>query len=361
MSAAAFPLVEIAGSPLARGRAYGEAARERVAASVALYRGRLAAIGWSADDTTAAARNYLPRLEAFAPDLVEEMRGIAEGAAVALEDIVLVNARTEIVAEAARKVERDGCTGLVVLPSRSADGRLIHAQTWDWLAQCADTAIVLKIRRDDGPDILTFTEAGGLARSGFNAAGISVSANYLRSDRDFLQPGIPLPFIRRRILEQEHLALAIGQVIATPKAVSNNMMVAHRDGFAVDLECAPDEVFQILPEDGLIVHANHWISPIARTKLRDMGLAGDPDSLYRDWRVETLLKPKARIARDDVVAALTDRFGYPYAVARPPLAEHDGNLSATVALIVMDPEERRMDVAPMPALGLAFTRYALTP
>ena len=62
-----------------------------------------------------------------------------------------------------------------------------------------------------GPDILTFTEAGGLARHGFNAAGVAISANYLRSDRDFARPGIPLPFIRRRVLEQAHLAPAMGR------------------------------------------------------------------------------------------------------------------------------------------------------
>ena len=55
----------------------------------------------------------------------------------------------------------DACTGVVALPSATRDGRLIHAQNWDWKAECAETAVVLKIHRDDGPDILTFTEAGG--------------------------------------------------------------------------------------------------------------------------------------------------------------------------------------------------------
>jgi isopenicillin-N N-acyltransferase-like protein len=361
VTAAPFPLVEIAGGPRARGRAYGEAARERIALSVALYRRRLSGIGASSSDVRDAALAYLPRLEAFAADLVEEMHGIAEGAGVAIEEIVLVNARTEIVADAARRktADRDGCTGVVVLPVRSADRRLIHAQTWDWLADCVDTGIVLRVRRDDGPDILTFTEAGGLARHGFNAAGVAISANYLRSDRDFREPGIPLPLIRRRALEQAHLAQSLGLVVATPKAVSNNMIVSHTDGFAVSLECAPDEAFWITPEQGLIVHANHWISGAARARVKDTGLAEDPDSLYRDWRVRERLAALPRIGRDDVVAALSDRFGYPYAVCRPPMPEHDGNLSATVALIVMDPAAGTLDIAPLPALGLSFTRYGL--
>ena len=80
---------------------YGEAARERIAASVALYRSRMAAAGTSAGEgRQRRPRRLLPRLKTFAADLVEEMDGIAEGAGVAIEDIVLVNARTEIVAAA---------------------------------------------------------------------------------------------------------------------------------------------------------------------------------------------------------------------------------------------------------------------
>ena len=36
-----------------------------------------------------------------------------------------------------------------------------------------------------------------------NAAGISITANYLESERDFRQTGVPLALIRRKVLEQE--------------------------------------------------------------------------------------------------------------------------------------------------------------
>ena len=63
--------------------------------------------------------------------------------------------------------------------------------------------------REDGPDLLTFVEAGGLARAGLNAAGIAVTANYLESDRDYRELGVPLALLRRRFLESEHLAMAM--------------------------------------------------------------------------------------------------------------------------------------------------------
>ena len=128
-----------------------------------------------------------------------QMEGIAKGAELPLEDIMMINARTEVVAKA--RLERnapededpdDGCTGAVILPGRSATGQMIHGQNWDWKADCAETAIVLRVQREDGPDMLTFVEAGGLARCGMNSAGIVITANYLESERDFRQSGVPL-------------------------------------------------------------------------------------------------------------------------------------------------------------------------
>ena len=102
---------------------------------------------------------------------------------------MLMNARTEMVAAARRQQAAkhfpDGCTAALALPEASADGVLLHGQNWDWRAECAETGVVLRIRRDDGPDILTFTEAGGLARSGLNSAGIGLTANALECDRDY--------------------------------------------------------------------------------------------------------------------------------------------------------------------------------
>lgn len=355
---APFPLVEISGGPFERGEQYGRQAKDRIEKSVTLYSGRLQRLGLTPARIADLVQIYLPHMRAFGEHYVTEMEGMAKGAGLTLSDIVLVNARTEIVA-LARKSEqpKDGCTGVVILPSHSATGQLIHAQNWDWLAACAETAIVLRIRRDDGPDILTFTEAGGLARSGFNGAGLAITANYLESDRDYSQQGVPLPLIRRRVLEQTHLALAIEAIVRTPKACSNNMMLSDAKGFAVDFECAPDEVFPIHAENGRLVHANHWQSPVALSKLKDTGLADVPDSLYRDRRVVALLDQ--RPTANNVKQALFDDFGTPYAVCRPPIAESDGNLGATVAMIVMEPGARTMEICPMPAQGRSFTRYSL--
>lgn len=364
---APFPLVEVSGPPLRRGELHGEAARDRIALSVEHYREHVGRLGFGTGRIEETCQSFLPELRAWAPDLVEEMEGIAAGANLALTDVVLLNARTEVlqIAERAAGVvddEPDGCTGAVILPEATAAGAVIHGQNWDWKAICAETSIVLHVKRDDGPDFLTFTEAGGLARSGLNAAGISITANYLECDRDYRSIGIPLPLIRRRVLEAEHYAMALKVVAITPKSGSNNMTVAHSGGEAVNFECAPDEAFPIFPEEGIFVHANHWIGPAALAKVRETGLVSVPDSLYRDRRVRRHLATKSgSITAEDLKEALFDDFGSPYAVCRPPLKKKNGNLSATVAMVVMQPAEGLMEIAPLPALNRTFTEYRLTP
>ncbi|WP_137932519.1 C45 family autoproteolytic acyltransferase/hydolase [Mesorhizobium comanense] len=360
-----FPLVEVSGAPARRGEAYGEQARDRIHASMALYATQLERLGFTGDDVERFGGLFLPRLRQWAPDLVEEMEGIAAGADVALSAVLLVNARTEILQLAKREKgvsddEPDGCTGAVILPEATKAGRLIHGQNWDWRAECAETSIVLRVRREDGPDLITFTEAGGLARSGFNSAGIGITANYLESDRDYRDMGIPLPFIRRRVLEARHFAHAIKVVATTPKSCSNNMILSTAEGFAVDLECAPDEAFPIYPDDGLIVHANHWQSPVALSKLRETGLGEVPDSLYRDYRVRRhLAARRGTITVDDLKQSLFDDFAAPFSVCRPAIPEDGGNLSATVAMIIFEPASGIMEIAPLPAENRTFTRYEL--
>jgi isopenicillin-N N-acyltransferase-like protein len=162
------------------------------------------------------------------------------------------------------------------------------------------------------------------------------------------------------VLEQEHLALAMRAVYTTAKSASNNMIVSHAQGVAIDFECAPDESFQVHAQGGLLVHANHWVSPVALSKLTDTGILATPDSLYRDLRVRELLESHTgHIGRAEVKAALFDDFASPWSVCRPPRPSLSDNLSATVAMIVMEPGLGEMEVAMLPARNREFVRYSL--
>lgn len=366
---AAFPLIDLGGKPYERGLAHGKAVPDRIRGSIALYRGELERRGVGLAEIHRLARDFSPHVGSYDPAYLEEMQGIADGAGVALEDIVLVNCRTEMMFGARQmidpKAKDDGCTAAIVLPEASADGTLIHAHNWDWREQCVDTGVVLRIRREDGPDILTFVEAGGLARLGLNAAGVSLSGNYIACERDYRTGGrTPLGLVRRKLLEAANLAGALRTAWGHRRACSTNVMLAHASGAlgeAIDLEMAPDEIFPVAPRDGILVHANHWVSPAAQAKLRDTGIEITACTLYRQRRVEDGLRSKGRkLAVADLKEALADEYGKPDSVLRPPKPGIVGSVTCTVCTTVMLPGKGEMWMARKPWVERSFVKYALS-
>lgn len=363
----AFPFVSIAGAPFERGCQYGSAVPERIARSASFYRAELARVGATGDLQAQLIAEFSAQIQGFRPDHFEEMRGIAQGAGVGIEEIVLINARTEIVAKA-RKLMRAAvldpgegeCTAAIVMPQRSANGRMIHAHNWDWDPDARETSVVLRVTHDDGLVLMTIVEAGGLARYGMNSAGVALTGNYISCDRDYSQSGVPLSSIRRAALEQQHVAVAMQILVATPKACSSNMIIS-QDGWVIDLECAPDESFSILPHNGLLTHSNHFMSEVALGKIRDTGTTTALDTYYRAWRVRELLEAcGTQITVAQVAKVLADDWATPYSVCRPPRDTLTGGRSATVATILIDTAELTMDIAALPSFGQSFTRYSIT-
>jgi isopenicillin-N N-acyltransferase-like protein len=361
-------LIELSGPPHERGLKYGREAAPEIKAGISHYAAQVKGLDLSDADLKRVVDSYLPKIEAFEPRYVEEMRGIAKGAGVAFHHVVMINARTEVLKLAGNPKLResllgdpDGCTTIVAQPRATADGRLIHAHNWDWKMESAEASVVLRIRNDDGPDILTFTEAGALGRFGFNALGIAITANYLECERDYTQVGVPLALIRRQVLEQTQYALALRSAYVTPKSASNNICISHSGGGLVfDFECAPDESFDVAPQDGVLIHANHWQSPVALAKLREKGIWAMPDSLYRERRVRELISPKTgHLTVDDLKSALLDKWEAPWSICRPPRPSTTSNLSATVITIVIQPDLGAMEIAVLPALDPTFTPYSL--
>lgn len=364
-----FPLIEVHGTPRERGLMHGRLAADRVRRSAALYRTELERRKVDHATQEKLARRFVPIIGDFDPAYVDEMRGIAEGAGVPPEAVVTVNCRTEmmfgfreaIAAQEANGAMKDGCTGVVAMPSVTANGRVIHAHNWDWRQEAADNSIVMRVRSDHAPDILTLVEAGGLARHGFNAAGLALTANFLACDRDFTQPGtVPLGILRRKILEQTNLANAVREVAASTRFCSNNIMLSDAAGEAIDLECVPDEVFWIQPEQGLLAHSNHFLSPVARGKVKDIQLSRAADTLYRASRVHDYLAARrGKIDYRDCVEALSDRYGFPDSVLRSPKPAVFDAISATVCMTIIDAKLGKMWIARRPYERIDFAEYAI--
>ncbi len=366
-----FPLVHIAGKPFERGVSYGQQAGDRIAAGLATYREAFGVAGIEWREAMTYAERFCQQVKAYDADMYVEIEGIAKGSEQPVEAIVALNARTEIIFWRDNELDptqikpsaamQEECTAALALPSVTRDGHVIHGQNWDWNPRCADSAIVLRIENDNGPDILTFVEAGQLARHGMNSEGIALTVNGLQCNLDCGHVGVPNPLIRRRLLQSPTLAGAIDSVMNTRISFSHSLILSHPSGVAVNLEATPEETFWLQPENGLLVHANHFKCPVARGKIKDVGLQRCPESLYRDQIVlEHMNANRGQITVDTLKDAFANTFGAPDAILRTPKARPGGNLSGTVASLIMDTTARKMWLAPRPYQNIEYTEYSLS-
>ncbi len=345
-----FPIVQVNGAAHERGRQHGAQAGERVARSVSTYRhafSESAGLDWPA--VLDRASGFARLIESFDENILAEMDGIAEGSGFQLEEIVAINCRTELLfgnrGRPAPSMPESECTTIAVTPAASADGTTLLAKNWDWRAQCRDSVIVLQARQDEAPGFVMLVEAGMVGRDGFNTAGIAICGNLLRSSLDGSKAGLPVPFIRRRVLNCHRLDHAYGEILNAERAASTNYIVAHESGMVANFEASPEQVYPVYPERGLLTHSNHFTHVAAQ--VQGIGRLTSPDTLYRMQRARDLLEPKiGAITVEDVKEALRDHMGWPQSICRhPDSALSESRQSMSIASVVIDLGKREMHVA----------------
>jgi isopenicillin-N N-acyltransferase like protein len=355
MSVECYPHVRVKGSAFERGRQYGEGAASRVRRSIDAYAGifeRRAGLDWSA--ARSLARTYVPSIEAFDGRYLEEMKGIARGAEVDLDDILAINVRTEVMFSAKAKAAAglatgpSECSSLAVLPRASSNGHTMAAQNWDWLIHSRDTVVVLEVEQADGPRFVSIVEAGCLAKFGMNSAGVCVLTNALISEQDVGEPSVPYHVLLRSLHDAVDLTDALGRIQTAYRASSANYLLVHSDGLAVDIEALPgafSDLFVQEPRDGLLVHTNHFTSPEFRKP--DVGLWAIPDSLFRLQSLREFLRPRAgEISPPILEQALALHANHPSGVCSHPDERLDAlEQSATVASAIIDVDDRQMWIA----------------
>ena len=123
------PLMISEGEPFARGLHFGRSQQERVQHSVNAYIRLFESFaGLGRAGVFEQAERFMPSIASFAPDLLEEIRGIAEGAQCDTREIVAINARTELMYGIPNRPE---CTSIAVSATASADRHTRIAQNWD--------------------------------------------------------------------------------------------------------------------------------------------------------------------------------------------------------------------------------------
>ena len=246
--------------PYERGVQYGEQAGELIARGIRGYQRHFEkCLRKSWEEITAKSALYLPLLEREYPGELAEARGIADGSGRALEEILALNCRYEILKLKKKLRQPEECTTGAVL-SGATGGGVCLVQNWDYRPWVEDHAVVISIDDCRGTRIVGLSEAGQLVRNGVNNHGVAVCANNLTSIYDTGEVGVPVTFTRRRALEQRSFREARAVIAGAKVGVSCNYLLGSAENLAADLEVTPARVYELLPEGDIITHANHMVA-----------------------------------------------------------------------------------------------------
>lgn len=336
-------LIELdAPTPRARGHQHGEQARDAIILSRDLYAeyfGETLGLPWSR--VSELAELWIPSTVAAAPDLLEEMSGIADASGLSLAEVLALNGRGEIVYDAtfaSMDHEPDGCTSFSLAGAATSTGHTYAGQNWDWYSSVEPTLAAVRIVQEGKPTIIMQTEAGQVGRQGANSAGIAVNANGL-GGRFGRSVGVLQSVIRRLILESTTVYDAVRVPFVQRQHIAANLLLTYRDGFSIDLETTPQGHCWRFADRGVLTHSNHYQLEVPAA-IADDYRPFWPDSVYRDrLLLESLSSPQVQDgeALEAIKASLSSTFGAPYGVAsvgRPPAPGRA--YSRTIASSIVD-------------------------
>lgn len=343
------------GEPYERGAKHGEAFADEVRNNAEFYYRYFADNGVDEATARSHAERYVSDIEGTYPEYVEELRGVADGSGVPLEEVTMISLRHTILYSAyaatdspesgsgvrAREPtpEAEGCTSFGLEPSATANGHTYVGQNWDWKPPVEQ--FVMDVRREERPNAVVLTEAGNVfGKFGVNERGIGFAANGLSTPADGDHPFRKPSHIRgREIMEAERFEQALGAVITEDRPTSRNYLLGHADGEIVDLETTPDSCYYLYPEDGIVTHANHFEN---RAAVDSRFEEQSPDTVYRANRLRKGLSGEGQVDEETVKGALRDHFGRPKSVCRHYTERSDEFESHTNASLIMDLTDRRL-------------------
>ncbi len=263
-------LLTLSGSPTERGRIHGEDCRTEIHELVGGWRyaierstGRLLS-EWVQDFK--AHTSFDAAMHRYAPGLVEELQGIAEGASIDFDELYMFNCTDEnqwFLEHRSSDValpEPRGCSSLGT--TRDLDVPVI-AQNMDIPGATDGHQLLLHIVEDDKETYL-FTISGMLGMIGLNNKGVGVVNNSLRQ-LSVRPDGLPVNAMTRGLLMQDTFEQSVDYISNTPHATGHNWILGGPTGVA-DFECSANLRVRVADKEGRVTHTNH---PLCSDDLND--------------------------------------------------------------------------------------------
>ena len=301
-------VIKLSGTPYQLGYAHGERFGDEIRRFTEERVRLCGSLEWTGRElpreaVIALAEACVAEHQAYAPELMEELQGIADATNLTLAELVINNGFTDFIdtiynlgdiAVPARtpSLAADNCTAFMIPPSRSASGAAFFGQTWDMHASATPYVILIHGEPESQPSFLTFTVTGCIGMIGMNSAGIAVGVNNLMATDG--QIGVTWPFVVRKILQQDDLDAALDCLTSAKLAGAHNYMLMDAAGRGYEVEAMSTTQHVRALADETISHTNHCLIQ----KNLDVARERPPDS--QNSSENRLRRADELLANDDI-------------------------------------------------------------
>lgn len=304
-----FPVIEYSRGATPRewgcghGEAWREAIRELAEIRLRLMYEKNPRLGPS--NIPDLARQQWEITREYSPALADELEGIAAGAGVTLQEIVILNNYTDF-----RDIVIDdqGCSAVFVRNG----GPPVAGQTWDMHGSAKRFVCCLRVPADGfSRDAAVFSIVGCVGMMGFHPAGRMVGVNNINTSG--ARPGILWPVLIRRLIAAASRQDQIELLRGAPLTSGRSFLLADREE-ASFWEVMPElcERVSHLPasQAGWLFHTNHCLGTQARLRETAIALSSTTHIRFE------LLERKIAAVRtlEDAWQLLNDHENYPRSI-----------------------------------------------
>lgn len=270
-------IVELKGSAYERGRLHGAQLRSEIHALIQLWKDDLRkSFRLDPDEfITAFFRNthYIPALEKWTPELLQEIKGISDGCGVNFETAFVY----QLVDEYWARGQMDGehCSSVGVSPAKGKPALL--GQNLDLESFRDRYQTILRTEDENGLKTMVVTFPGYIGAGGVNNKGVAVVANTLDQLMNS-NDGLPVACVVRGILLRTNLN-AVTDFLKTIKHASGQNYLVGTPGSVADFECSSTKVAQYGEGQKVLGHTNHALKNDDYTENWRKLLKENPDPL----------------------------------------------------------------------------------
>jgi hypothetical protein len=184
------------------------------------------------------------------PLIAAECEGIAQGAGVTYEEIMLLNLDEELRLMAKKKKKPGHCTAVATSPSDSGDGHTYNGQTWDFSVRWAGKATMTEWQRTDAPSVLAYGYPGLPMGAGVNSAGIAITWTS-GGAKQTRHVGVPSYLLMGHFLAQPDIDSIIREANRNMHAGIFTFVISDAQGNLANVEGTPEETAIEQPEGRL--------------------------------------------------------------------------------------------------------------